>query len=88
VFRFVIERVTFQVPNDLAIAARGTFKFPPWWQLVEEWNKQYPRGHRKRFDQSGDHTAEKMFRNAFAAGYRAVTGLKYYVQKTTTHKQE
>jgi hypothetical protein len=80
VFRFVMERATSQVPNDLVIGARGALTFPPWRQLVEEWNKQYPSGHRQRFDQSGYRTAEKMFRNAFAAGYRAVTGLKYYDQ--------
>jgi len=81
VFCFVMERVTSQVPKDLVIGARGAFKFPSWRLLVEEWNKQYPSGHRHRFDQSGDHTAEKMFRNAFVAGYRTVTGLKYSVQR-------
>ena len=80
VFRFAWERATPQVPNDLVLGARGALKFPPWRQLVEEWNKQYPSGHRQQFDQSGYRTAEKMFRNAFAAGYRAVTGLDYRVE--------
>jgi hypothetical protein len=81
VFRFVMERATSQVPKELVTGARAAFKFPPWQQLVEEWNEQYQSGHRHRFDQPGYTTAEKMFRNAFAAGYRAVTGLKYYVQR-------
>jgi hypothetical protein len=80
VFRFAWKRATPQVPNDLVLGARGALKFPPWRQLVEEWNKQYPSGHRQQFDQSGYRTAEKMFRNAFAAGYRAVTGLDYRVE--------
>jgi hypothetical protein len=87
VFRFAWERATLQVPNDLVIGARGTLKFPPWRQLVEEWSKQYPSGHHQRFDQCG-YTAEKMFRNAFAAGYRAVTGLKYYVQRPPPQEPE
>jgi len=86
VFRFVIERAALQVPRDLVIGTRGIFRFPPWRQLVKEWNKQYPSGHRQRFDQPGT-TAEKMFRNAFAAGYRAVTGLKYYAPKALTTKE-
>jgi hypothetical protein len=80
VFRFVIKRAALQVPKDLVIGTRGIFKIPPWRQLVEEWNKQYPSGHRQRFDQPG-YTAEKMFRNTFVDGYRAVTGLKYYAPK-------
>lgn len=79
VFRFVLERATTQVPNELVIGAHGALEFPPWRQLVEEWNKQYPRDHRWRFNQP-DPTAEKMFRKSFAASYQAVTGLKYYVQ--------
>jgi len=80
VFRFAWEKAKPRVPSDLVIGARGALTFPLWRQLVEEWNKRYPGGHRQRFDHSGNRTAEKMFRNAFAAGYRAVTGLKYYVQ--------
>jgi hypothetical protein len=82
VFRFVVERATSRVLNESVAGAHGALKFPPWRQLVEEWNKQYPRGHRQRFDQPG-YTAGKMFRNAFAAGYRAITGLKYYVPEIT-----
>ena len=78
VFRFVLEKATPRLTNDSVVGARGAFKFPPWRRLVEEWNEQYPSGHDKRFDRRG-YTAEKMFRNAFAAGYRAVTGRKYYV---------
>ena len=86
VFRFVIRRAALQVPKDLVIGNRGIFKFPPWRQLVEEWNKQYPSGHRQRFDQH-DRTAEKMFRNAFVDGYRAVTGLKYYAPKAISKQR-
>ena len=87
VFRFVIERAVLQVPRDLVIGTRGIFEFPPWRQLVKNWNKQYPSGHRQRFDQPG-YTAEKMFRNAFAAGYRSVTGVKYYASKPILTKEE
>jgi hypothetical protein len=81
VFRFVMERTTPQLPKDLVIGARCALKFPAWRQLVGEWNKQNPIGHPYRFDQSRTGTPEKMFRTAFVAGYRAVTGVKYYVQK-------
>jgi hypothetical protein len=87
VFRFVVERGTMHVPKDLVIGTSGKFMFPPWRQLVGEWNKQYPTGHRQRFDQPG-HTAEKMFRNAFVAGYRTVTGLTYYAPKPITSKEQ
>jgi len=38
VFRFVIERADPQPPKDLIPGARGTFKFPRWRKLVDEWN--------------------------------------------------
>ncbi len=82
IFRFVMERVAYQIPEDSIGEAHGEFRFPPWRQLVGEWNKQYPSGHRKRFDQT-DRTAEKMFRNAFVAGYRSVTGTQYHRTRTS-----
>ena len=74
-------------PKDLVPGTRGTFKFPRWRAMVEEWNKSYPEGHKWRFDHSG-YTAEKMFRNAFADDYEAVTGQKYYAAKPLTTKEE
>jgi hypothetical protein len=77
IFRFVMERAEPYPPKDLIPGTRGTFKFPPWGEMVKQWNKPLPKDHRWRFDQPG-YTAEKMFRNAFADGYEAVTGMKYY----------
>jgi hypothetical protein len=86
-FRFVMERAKPYPPKDLVPGTRGTFKFPRWKEMVKEWNKPLPDGHGWRFDQSGN-TAEKMFRNAFADGYEAVTGQKYYRAKPLTTKDE
>ena len=86
-FRFVMEKVEHIAPKDLVPGTRGTFKFPRWREMVEEWNKSYPEGHKWRFDHSG-YTAEKMFRRAFADGYEAVTGQKYYAAKPLTTKEE
>lgn len=55
--------------------------------MVEEWNKSLSRNHRWRFDQSG-FTAEKRFRNAFVAGYEAITGQKYRALEALTTEQE
>ena len=74
-------------PKDLIPGTRGTFKLARWRGMVEEWNKSYREGHRWRFDQS-DNTAEKMFRRAFAYGYEAITGQKYYAAKPLTTKEE
>jgi hypothetical protein len=87
IFRFVVERAKPVPPKDLIPGTRGTFDFPPWSGMVEEWNKPLPKGHPWRFDQPG-YTAQKMFRNAFADGYKAVTGKKYYDQKPLTTKEE
>ncbi len=87
VFRFVIERADPHLPKDLVPGARGTFNFPHWRDMVQEWNKPLPKDHRWRFDQPG-YTAEKMFRNAFAKGYGAITGKKYHRQKPLTTKEE
>ena len=75
-----MERAELYPPKDLIPETRGTFKFPPWREMVEEWNKPLPKDHRWRFGQPG-YTAEKMFRNAFADGYEAITGKKYYRPK-------
>jgi hypothetical protein len=87
IFRFVMERAEPLPPKDLVPGTRGTFKFPPWRTLVKEWNKPLPKDHRWRFDQFG-YTAEKRFRNAFADGYEAITGKKYYRPKRLTTKEE
>ena len=87
IFSFVMEKVEPIPPKDLVPGTRGTFKFPRWRKMVEEWNKSYPKGHKWRFDQFGN-TAEKMFRRAFADGYEVVTGQKYYVAKPLTTKEE
>jgi hypothetical protein len=44
--------------------------------------------HRWRFDQPVCYTAKKMFRNAFADGYEAITAKKYYRPKALTTKEE
>ena len=54
--------------------------------MVEEWNKRLPAGPKNRFDQP-DRTAEKMFRNAFANGYRDITGRTYCVRKPILTKE-
>ena len=82
-----MERAEPYPPKDLIPGTRGTFKFPPWREMVKEWNKPLPADHRWRFDQPG-YTAEKMFRNAFAVGYEAVTGRKYPHPKPLTTKEE
>lgn len=87
IFSFVMEMAEPIPPKHLVPGTRGTFKFPRWRAMVEEWNKPLPDGHGWRFDQSGN-TAEKMFRNAFADGYEAVTGQKYYAAKPLTTKDE
>ncbi len=87
IFRFVMEKAEPVPPKDLIAGTRGTFKFPPWREMVKKWNKSLPKGHGWRFDQSG-HTAEKMFRTAFADGYESVTGRKYYAPKPLTTKEE
>ena len=87
VFRFVMERASPFPPKDLVPGTRGTFEFVPWGKMVKEWNKPPPDGHKWRFDQPG-YTAQKMFRNAFADGYEAVTGRKYYVPKPLTTREE
>jgi hypothetical protein len=87
IFRFVIDRADPILPKDLISGTRGAFKFPPWKTMVGEWNKQLPKGDRWRFDQPG-YTAHKMFRNAFADGYKAITGKEYHRQKPLTTKEE
>jgi hypothetical protein len=55
--------------------------------MLREWNKQFPKDGRWRFDQPG-YAAQKMFRNAFAAGYKAVTGKEYHPPKPLTTREE
>lgn len=86
-FRFVMEKAEPISPKDLIPGTRGTFKFPPWREMVKKWNEPLPKDHRWRFNQSG-YTAEKMFRSAFADGYEAVTGQKYYAAKPLATKEE
>jgi hypothetical protein len=36
-FRYVMEKVEPIPPKDLVPGTRGTFKFPPWREIVEKW---------------------------------------------------
>jgi len=87
IFRFVMKRAEPYPPKDLIPGTSGTFKFPPWRELVKEWNQPLPRDHEWRFDHPG-YTPEKMFRNAFANGYKAITGKKYYDPKPLITNEE
>jgi hypothetical protein len=83
----VLERVDPIPPKDLVPGTQGVFNFPPWKDLKDEWNGRFPRDDRWRSGQPGN-TAEKMFRDAFANGYRAVTGREYHPPKFVTTREE